>query len=848
MRSCFVLIAVLAVLPLLAVPRGAAAQSGFHPRWEIAGFDFRKDGGWRVRARRVAQVRHQLIAQRRQEALNAVSLSGSAPSSTQVTGTVLVPALFFSYRNTLPQFKRDTSQYASALFGPNPPPNGNPYTLRTFYEQMSNGVFSMRGKMIGWVVLDSNEVTYTGKPGTCPTKAGDGNPFDTKNCNGLFSASATNRMQNGFRQALARVDARINFSQFDNDGPDLIPNSGDDDGYVDMIMFAHPTKDGACGGFPGGSDAANNHIWSHRFVLVDALSIGTKDYVTNDHSNKPGFGNTRISDYFVTSALGGASSCDSTQIMPIGTAAHEFGHALGLPDLYDTQGPTEGIGEWGLMGSGNFTSPRSPSRMEAWSLNELGWVALRILNTTGTYQLGAAVSDTAVYINVPGSNPRHEYFLLENRQASQADTALIRIHCARAGRPPTCPGGLLIWHADSLQIASNEFHAGNAVNVGPVHGLAVEEADGLRQLWCGAGGCNRGDAGDYYPGSSGHTAFSINTNPAAVKNVDGGFVGFAIDSIRALGGPMAFRLRFGKLTVVMGSDTNSVVSVDGSTVNVYRNLLDNGSTHTVSIADTQPSADNRTQWRFASWSDGGLRTHAITGSLSGDTLIATFNNAFKLIATAGPGGTISSNPVVNLAGSFFAEGSPVQLTAAPDSGRIFGCWSGDTASSALAVTLPMDRPYTVAAAFATTLAINAAATRPNGVMGVAYADTLRVTGGSGANDWSVTAGALPQGVTLDAPTGVLTGFPRQSGDFAYTATDVSCTQTQSQAFTFSVTTPVVASADVIAQILGPTAPLNADQVRYLDYLGNNNGSFDVGDFLAWVKTTGAALGSKGARP
>jgi len=46
---------------------------------------------------------------------------------------------------------------------------------------------------------------------------------------------------------------------------------------------------------------------------------------------------------------------------------------------------------------------------------------------------------------------------------------------------------------------------------------------------------------------------------------------------------------------------------------------------------------------------------------------------------------------------------------------------------------------------------------------------------------------------------------------------------------------------VTAQLLGPTAPLNADQVRYLDFQGNNNGNFDIGDFLAWVKATGAPL-------
>ncbi len=848
MRPSFVLIAGLAALPVFVAPRSATAQSGFHPRWEIPGFDFRKDGAWRLRAKGVAALRHQMISQHRTSALNALRLSSSAPSATQVTGTILVPAVFLGFKNTAAQLMRDTSQYTSTLFGP-VPPGGTPYTLRTFYEQMSRGVFSMRGKMIGWVVLDSNEVTYTGKPGTC--LGPNGNPFHTNNCNGLFSAAATKRMQDGFRLALGRVDAVVDFSQFDNDGPDLIPNSGDDDGFVDMIMFAHPARDGACGGFagpfPATPDASNNHIWSHRFVLVNASSTDYQDYITNDMSATPGFGRIRISDYFATSALGGTSACDTTQIMPIGTAAHEFGHALGLPDLYDTQGPTEGIGEWGLMGSGNFTSARSPSRMEAWSLNELGWVSLRILDTTGTYHLGAApIADTAFYVNVQGANPRHEYFLLENRQAAQADTALIRIHCTRAGQLPNCPGGMLIWHVDSVQMANGGFRAGNTVNVGATHGLLVEEADGLRQLWCGGGGCNRGDAGDYYPGKSGNTAFSINTNPAATKNVDSTFIGFAIDSIRSVvpGGEMAFRLRFGGLTIVRASDTSVAVSVDGGNYNVYRNLFDNGSSHSVSVADTQLSGDNRTRFRFASWSDLGARTHAITGSLSGGTLTAALDRDFKLIATVGTGGTIASNPAVNLAGEFMAEGSSVQLTATADSGRFFGCWVGDTTSTNTVVTLPMARPFTVVATFATTLGMSSGAARPDGVMGATYADTLRVTGGTGNNNWSVTGGALPQGVTLDATTGVVSGFPRSTGSFSYTARAASCAQTQSRTFSFLVTAPVLTTADVVAQILGPTAPLNADQVRYLDYLGNSNGAFDVGDFLAWLKTTGAPLSAE----
>jgi hypothetical protein len=33
--------------------------------------------------------------------------------------------------------------------------------------------------------------------------------------------------------------------------------------------------------------------------------------------------------------------------------------------------------------------------------------------------------------------------------------------------------------------------------------------------------------------------------------------------------------------------------------------------------------------------------------------------------------------------------------------------------------------------------------------------------------------------------------------------------------------------------------LSGPDLRYLDIIGNNNGDFDVGDFLAWVRSTGA---------
>jgi M6 family metalloprotease-like protein len=643
-------------------------------------------------------------------------------------------------------------------------------------------------------------------------------------------------MQAGFRQALLRVDNQVDFGQFDNDGPDGIPNSGDDDGYVDMIMFAHPTKDGACGGFPDSSDpATNNHIWSHRYSLI-------QQYVTNDHSNRPGFGNIRVRDYFTTSARGGSSACDITKIMPIGTAAHEFGHALGLPDLYDTVGPTEGSGEWGLMGSGNFTSPRSPSRMEAWSLNELGWVTIQQLTTTGVYQLNpAATSRIAAYLRPTGPNPRGEYFLLENRQALLADTALIRIHCSRSGNPPGCGGGLLIWHVDSVQAANTGFHRGNTVNYGTIHGVVLEEADGLRQLWCESRGCNRGDAGDPYPGVANNTGFVFRTNPAATMNDDGSFAGVAVDQITQItpAGPMSFRVRFGSLTVARASDTAATIQFDAVGYNVFRDLLDQGSSHNVGFTDGQVSPDGRTRWHFVSWSDAGAKDHTISGTLAGGTLTATLRRDFKLIATATAGGSITPDTAVNLAGDFVADGRAVQLTPTPNAGLRFCGWSGDSTTTDSVITVPMQRPYTLTASFGTNATISSANARPNGVMGATYGDTLRISGGGGVATWSVTSGALPQGLTLSSG-GVVSGFPRATGNFTYTATVMSC-DTSSRTFTLSVTAPTLLTADVTAQLLGPNSPLNADQIRYLDYLGNNNGSFDIGDFLAWVKATGAPL-------
>jgi M6 family metalloprotease-like protein len=639
-------------------------------------------------------------------------------------------------------------------------------------------------------------------------------------------------MQSALTEALTKLDGQIDFAQY-----------ADSSGFVPLVLFLHQAMGAEC----GPSSAPENHLWAHRFSL--------SPFTTQDPDPSQPGSNVKISDYVLQSAVGGASSCTPSQIIPIGTVAHETGHGFGLPDLYDTDYLTEGIGQWGLMSSGSFTSALSPSRMEAWSLNELGWVTIVPVTSTATYTINAApLSDTAFYVRVQGANPRGEYYLLENRQRQQSDTALIRIHCRQAGFSPGsgCGGGLLIWHVDSAKLAQS---FSNNVNSGPIHGLAVVQADAFGNLDAPTSGVNcptnsislgcsdRGDAGDLYPGTSGNPGLIFRTSPAALKDVDHLFAGFGIDSVKQLvtDNTLSFRIRFGSLTSVAASDTTAQIQFDGGTYNVYRDLLDPATNHTVNFPDNQVSSNGKSRFHFLSWSDGGAISHSIAGSLGGGAITANVSSDFKLIATAAAGGTVQADTsgVDLAAGVFIPDGRAVTLTATADAGITFSGWCGDSVSSNAVLTLPMHRPYTVTASFGS-LSIASPASRPNGLMGALYADTLRAGGGTCAATWALTAGALPQGLVLN-PTGLVSGYPKQVGDFTFTATVTAGTQSQGRGFTLTVTAPTLVAADVITQLLGPAAPLTSDQVRYLDFLGNNNSLFDIGDFLAWFKATGTPL-------
>ena len=355
-------------------------------------------------------------------------------------------------------------------------------TMKEYYNEISYGNFLVDGTADGWY-----QSTYT-------------------------MAQAVDNVKQYVAEIAELADPDFDYTQFDNDGPDNIPNSGDDDGYVDGIIVVYS----GCGAewYPG-----NDNIWPHK------SSLGSYEYETDDLGANGS--NVIVKSYAVNPELAGGGDCYTNTIRPIGVYAHEFGHILGLSDLYDrdnSNGGSEGIGHWCLMASGSWQGwgGDTPAHMSSWCKSEMGWLEPVVL------------SSDEISLNIPQveTNPYavkiweddyfwSRYFLVENRQPVGFDSDL---------EGP----GLIIYHVDeNRRYGSYRFSSGPA-NDDETHKLVdVEEADGLDDM---DNEVNRGDAGDPFPGTSNNFTFNDNSYPSASRydNTETGIAVFNISSSDSL--------------------------------------------------------------------------------------------------------------------------------------------------------------------------------------------------------------------------------------------------------------------------------------------------------------------------
>jgi immune inhibitor A len=341
------------------------------------------------------------------------------------------------------------SHYDEMLFSVGTYPTGS---MRDWYLENSYGVFNVTGATTIWLRMPQTYAYYV------DGQAGFG--------------TYPNNAQKLAEDAVAAADPTIDFSQYDNDGPDGVPDSGDDDGIVDALFVVHA-------GLGREETGSNNDIHSHAWGMV----------------NPPAVDGITVSGYSMEPENGKR-----------GVFGHEFGHVLGLPDLYDTDYSSSGVGDWCMMSFGSWGGGGlTPVHFMAWCKARLFFIDPSVpkVNTAAVSFPKVEDSPTATVLWT-GGYPATQYFVVENRQRVLGDIYL--------------PGdGILICHID-------ESAGGNSNESHPL--VAVEQADGLNELAQGGGS----DNGDPWPGSTGNHNFTSSSNPnsrdyagsttqVAVKNI-----------------------------------------------------------------------------------------------------------------------------------------------------------------------------------------------------------------------------------------------------------------------------------------------------------------------------------------
>ncbi len=263
-----------------------------------------------------------------------------------------------------------------------------------------------------------------------------------------------------FYAALDSIDGSIDFNDYDIDG----------DGFVDMVFFL-------VAGFSANYGGNNeNYLWPHMYYLYWA----------------PPHDGVRFGLYACSTEIAGWQGYYS-DVNGIGTICHEFGHVLGLPDLYDTDysdsgGESLNPGEWSIMAGGSGSNfGRNPVGYNLYERYALGFTTPEVLSEAGNYEIQPLDTSNKGYrLNTPNEN---EFFLIENRQGGKWDRYL--------------PGhGMMVARVDST---SEEIWWRNEVNCNPSH-MYFEL---LRADYNG-----RDSEYDPFPGASGVTAISNFTTPS----------------------------------------------------------------------------------------------------------------------------------------------------------------------------------------------------------------------------------------------------------------------------------------------------------------------------------------------
>ncbi len=409
---------------------------------------------------------------KRKSSMQKVSSITSAQQSYPLTGSPRSLIILVNFADKSFQVNNPLESFTNLLNEPGYSANGGTGSAKDYFIDNSYGKFNPQFDVVGPFDLPDS-IHFYGR------NSGDSNDANPRQ---MIIDACRLANQNG-----------VDFARYDTDN----------DGFVDNVFVFYAGYNEAEGG-------GANTVWPHRWVLPN--------YNTR-------FNGKIISDYACASELKGRNGVN---MCGIGTFVHEFGHVLGLSDLYATNGAEHyTMPIWDIMDSGAYNNMgRTPPAYSSYQRFFLDWIKPIELKESQDVILDTLNSSKQAYIitkdgnhNLVGENPNPvEFFMLENRQAKGWDAYL--------------PGhGMLITRVYYNQ--PDWWY--NQVNNNPAAmGVDIIEADGLATA--------NSRSGDPFPGF----LRVRNYNPTLR---DGTEINKPLTEITETQGIITFKFKGGKFTV-----------------------------------------------------------------------------------------------------------------------------------------------------------------------------------------------------------------------------------------------------------------------------------------------------------
>lgn len=387
------------------------------------------------------EIKKELFKTREEKISTRANMPGQINSTFPTTGNVRGIVILAEYQDIKFCEQYETLEVYKDLI--NAENYGGEYStgsVRDFYVDQSSGVFIPEFDVIGPVTLPQNRSFYGS------TNNGSENVPQM-----IIDACL-----------LADQEWGVDFSQYDMDN----------DGFVDFIYVIYAGHGEAQGGPP---ECVWPQSWTLEYIYFKKLD------------------GKYLGKYACSCELSGGAG---TVLDGIGTFCHEYGHILGLPDIYDTAySGYFGMGHWDTMDVGAYNNnSRTPPAFSAMERYSLGWMEPNLLDEPGSRGLESLeISNTAFFM--VSDHDENEYFVFENRQPVKWDMHLpahgmliSQVHYDRT-----------IWSQNRVNTAAGGYEH--------VKLIAADNAKTYDD-----------EAGDVFPGTSNNTSFTDTSTPSSLWN------------------------------------------------------------------------------------------------------------------------------------------------------------------------------------------------------------------------------------------------------------------------------------------------------------------------------------------